>query len=701
MLPAPALLFRVIAGVLVGAAAWPALHAVLPRLPELVRFLLGWWLFTFGPGIAVSGRLTADLDPLRRTIIALGVGSAASAVLIDLLGRLHLVPLFPYAAAAMMGAGLACWSAFAPAIDPERPPSRDASNALRRTGRRGQLRTERGDLIAAAALLVLAAGIGAIVFWQRMSITGDGILLFGDYDTADLSWYAAVASEASHTVPPTASYYAGHQLNAAYYAHLVLAMVNRFCDVPILSMFFRYGWPTFDAVVALSAFVLVRSVASRAVAVLAVVFILLGSDFSYLAAWFLPHAAVDWDYLLWPTNFLSPTMQVLHFATWSPSLPVFFTALVTIVLGLQTRSRGWLVLSAMLIGVLFQFKPFCYVVLMGALCASALFSGGDWTARRRYIETVALTIVFTLPFLWSAATLDPADRRTRLVIDFFLLPKRMLIKIDLTEAFARAASRLAVWPPLETPIFLLMATIVFLLVGIGVRWLGIPAVWRAIRRPRGPDAASWRLLGWGVVSGIAIPFVLTTSPYVDTLQFYLTGLYLLWVFTAATLVAWTRRRPLAGGIVMAVAVVLSLPSSLHYLDRKLTDRQREPRVGLTRSEVAIANQLRATDPEKTVILHDRPLTPSLTAIVAARRIVLGWDVRYSAVGGEGRLREVNRFYSSADGDPAAAAQILGKYQITHVIVRSPDDRVHPDILAGLRLILKFPDVALYEVPQGS
>ena len=169
MLPVPALLLRVIAGVLVGAAAWPALHAVLPRLPELIRFLLGWWIFTFGPGLAVSGRLTADLDPLRRTIIALGVGSAASAVLIDLLGRLHLIPLFPYAAAAMMGAGLACWSAFAPAIGPELPPSRDAGNALRRTGRRGRLRTERGDLMAAAALLLLAAGIGAIVFSQRMA----------------------------------------------------------------------------------------------------------------------------------------------------------------------------------------------------------------------------------------------------------------------------------------------------------------------------------------------------------------------------------------------------------------------------------------------------------------------------------------------------------------------------------------------------
>ena len=680
MLPAPALVSRVIAGVLVGAAAWPALHAALPWVPEPIRFLLGWGIFTCGPGIAVSGYFTRDLDPLRRTIIALGVGSAAAAALVDLLGRAHLVPLFPFAAAAMLGGGLACWTIGGPTPRP---------------------RTERADVIAAAGLLFLAAGVGAIVFWQRLAITPDGILLFGDYDTADLSWYAAVAAEASHTVPPTASYYSGHQLNAAYYAHLVLAMVHRFCDVPILSMFFRYGWPTFDALVALTAFALVRSLASRGVAALAVVFILVGSDFSYLAAWFLPHAAIDWDYLLWPTNFLSPTMQVLHFATWSPSLPVFFTALVAIVRGLQTGSRGWLVVSAMLVAVLFQFKPFCYVVLMGALGASAVFAGGDWPARRRYVETVGLTILFTLPFLWGAATMDPADRRTRLVIDFFLLPKRMLIKIDLTDAFAHASSRLAVWPALETPIFLLMATVVFFLVGIGVRWLGTPAVWRAIQGQAGPDAASWRLLGWGVVSGIAIPFVLTTSPYVDTLQFYLTGLYLLWVFTAVTLVTWARARPAAGGIAIAAALALSLPSSLHYLDRKLTDRQREPRVGLTRSEVAIANQLQTTDPEKTVILHDRPLTPSLTAIVAARRIVLGWDVRYSAVGGEGRLREVNRFYSSADGDPDAAAQILSRYHITHVIVRSPDDRVHPDILAKLRLILKFPDVALYEVPQGS
>ena len=162
-----------------------------------------------------------------------------------------------------------------------------------------------------------------------------GVVLYGDYDSADLGYYASEAAEASHTVPPMAAYYSGHRLNAAYYPHLVLGMVHRFAAVPVLSMYYRYAWPTFLSLTALTAFMLVRLLASSGVALLAVVLILVGSDFSYLAAWLLPHAAVDWDYLLWPTNFLSPTMQVLQFSTWTPSMPVFFTVLFAIVRGIQ------------------------------------------------------------------------------------------------------------------------------------------------------------------------------------------------------------------------------------------------------------------------------------------------------------------------------------------------------------------------------
>src|SRR5262249_33395422 len=483
-----------------------------------------------------------------------------------------------------------------------------------------------------------------------------------------------------------------------YYAHLIAAMVHRFWGLPVLSFFSRYAWPTYVSLTAATAFVLVRLLASRSVAALAVVFLLIGSDFSYLAAWFLPHAAVDWDYLLWPTNFLSPTMQVMHFSTWSPSLPVYLAALFAIVRAVQTQAWGWVALAGFLIGILFEFKPFAWVVLMGGLGASMIFAGGDRPARRRFAATIGAGVLCSLPFVWGAATLDPADRRTQLVIDFFMLPKRMLIKIDLTREFLREARRLAPVPSLRTPIFVLLATIVFLLVGIGVRWLGVPAMWRAIRAQGGGDAAGGRLLAWTVVAGIAVPVVLTTTPYVAPLRFYLAGLCVLWILAAYALVAFARPHSTAGAIAIAAALVAAFPSSGHYLAWKWTEHTRAPRVSLTGPEVVVAEHLRAFDPETTVVLHDRPLSPSLTAILAARRIVLGWDVRYSAVGGEERLRDVNRFSSSAGGDAAAALDVLRKYHVTHVIVRPKDDHVHPDVVATLKPILEQPGVVLYGVP---
>jgi len=483
----------------------------------------------------------------------------------------------------------------------------------------------------------------------------------------------------------------------------VFAMIHRFAAVPVLSMYFGYAWPTFLVLSALVGFVLVRALAPAAVAVLAVALVIAASDLSYLAAWYLPSVTGSgaWDYILWPTNFLSPTMQILFFNTWGLSLPLFFTVLYSIVRGLQTRARGWIVVSAFLLAILFEFKPFAYVVLMAALGAGTVFSGRDRLARLHFVATAVLGVVFTVPFLIAAFTLDPEDRRTRLVIEFFPLVKRMLIKLGLEDALPDAVGAIVPWAPARIPLVLLLATIAFLAIGVGVRWIGAPGVWRAIRRqPVGNvgDAASWSLLGWSVVAGLAIPFVLATDPYVDTLNFYVTGLYVMWIFAALAMVSFARMHRLAGAIAVAVAIALAMPSSLHYLERRWTDRSRPPRVDLSGPEIRIAEYLRnKTDPETTVVLHDRPLSPSLTTIVGERRIVLGWDVTYSAVGGQDRLRDVNRFYASADGNPEGAWETVTRYQVTHVIVRD-DDRIHPTILARLHLLMQFPGAALYSVP---
>jgi hypothetical protein len=70
------------------------------------------------------------------------------------------------------------------------------------------------------------------------------------------------------------------------------------------------------------------------------------------------------------------------------------------------------------------------------------------------------------------------------------------------------------------------------------------------------------------------------------------------------------------------------------------------------------------------------------------------------VGGQDRLRDVNRFFSSVDGNPDAAFETLGRYHVTHVIVRD-DDRVHPSVLARLHMLMQFPGATLYSVPAAA
>lgn len=691
-------------GAVIGVFSWPALRIVLPVVPELVRFALAWLLFTFGPGIVLVSRLTRDLDRLTGALIALGAGSAATPVLVDLLGYAGRVELFPYLAAACSGAGLALWW------------RRPAANPV-----------PTKDVVACAALVALCVVCGVLVFGNRFATTPAGLMLYGDYDSADLAYYAAEASEATHTVPPTASYYSGHKLNAAYYPHLVLAMIHRFADVPIMPIYFHYAWPAFLALGALVGYVMVRLLAPWTVALLSMALVVTASDFSYLAAWLLPHENVDWDFVLWPTNFLSPTMHVLHFNTWGPSMPVFLAGLFAAVRGLQTRSRGWLVLSAFLIAVLFEFKPFAYIVVMAALAAAAMFSG-DWAARRWFAATVGVTLVFTLPLILDILALDPSDRRSQLVIDFFLLPKRMLIKLGLVETFDALAARVMPIEALRTPLILTVATVIFLVIGTGIRWFGAPGVWRAIKglppsrdvqshfgeavppsrdpQPRfgeagvGADVPAWRLLAWCVVAGLGIPFVLTTQPYVDTINFYLTGLYVMWVFTAAALVRFAQRHGTLGRVAAVLAVLAVLPSSVHFWVRKWNDATRPPRASISHGELVVAQYLKNTDPEQTVLLHDRPLNPSVMTVISERRIVLGWDVRYSAVGGEDRLNDVNSFYASADGDAEAAFEILRRYNVTHVLIRREGNRVHPAVLERLTLLMRSGEVSLYAVPDS-
>ena len=426
-------------------------------------------------------------------------------------------------------------------------------------------------------------------------------------------------------------------------------------------------------------------------ALLAVVLLLVAGDFSYLAAWALPHTNINWDYVLWPTNFLSPTMEVLHFNSWTPSLPIFFTVLWVVAYGFQTRQRRWALLSALLLGVLFQFKPFAFLVLAAALERVVRL-------RRARLERS--------PAVRHRARARRACSRCRSSTDRFAcmpiaapsfawttscFPNACSSSLNLVEAFRRRFGRPMVVAGGD---------------GAVLRRRARHPLDRPSRASGGPQgardrriAATWRLLGWGVVAGIAIPFVIVTEPYNDTLQFYQVGLYLLWIFTAAALMS--LRAP-------GTARPVSLPSRSRLRCRcprrfttsrgSGTTHERPALVRIDRNGDRDRRRICASrDPQTTVVLNNRPLEPSLLAVLSERRVVLAWG-RY-AVGSRERLREVEAFYGGTR-TLENTLNILRKHSVTHVVVHPERDRVPAEVLAMLRLVMGDAAVQLYEVPDG-
>jgi hypothetical protein len=83
-------------------------------------------------------------------------------------------------------------------------------------------------------------------------------------------------------------------------------------------------------------------------------------------------------------------------------------------------------------------------------------------------------------------------------------------------------------------------------------------------------------------------------------------------------------------------------------------------------------------------------------VVSERRVVLAWG-RYAVGSGE-RLGEVNAFYGSTR-TLENTLNILRKHRVTHVVVHPGRDRVSPDVLSRLALVMGDEDVKLYEVPD--
>jgi hypothetical protein len=505
------------------------------------------------------------------------------------------------------------------------------------------------------------------------------------------------AELANHRLPPESPFYAGHALAYSYYPQLVLAMVYRYGGVPLVELYFRYAWPIFIAMAGLATLLCVSRLASARVGVIAALLLVLGSDLSYVFALFFRHAP-DWDDLLWSNNLLTPGAEMLMFNPWAPALCVMFTGMWSFaragdLLGGEAGDGGLRerVLAALCFGTLVQFKPFAFAAVMAGLAALLLQERGDLPRARSVAAVAAGTLLVSSPYLmwiWQ----HYRDSQSVLAPGFgyaSVLNVHVPSQLGIAEKLSSVSAALGSGFGWIVPV---LAGVLFLGAGLGVRLLGLPALLRTLR---GDGSEAWRLLAWIVVAGAASPLVIVTRPYHQTFQVFHLSLYVLWLFVAREVVETAGRQRPRQIATVALVLVCAMPATIHYLQVKWRDRAYSfARVGA--DERKVVERLRTEDPSKTILLTHYPDRPSMIQILAARRSVLAW-ARYARDTAPLQA-EIDWFFRSSGAPPEDAWWFLARSGATHVLETVGVDRINPVVLAALTPVVQTDSLRLYEVP---
>ncbi len=158
------------------------------------------------------------------------------------------------------------------------------------------------------------------------------------------------------------------------------------------------------------------------------------------------------------------------------------------------------------------------------------------------------------------------------------------------------------------------------------------------------------------VAALAAATFLVSVPYHENTQIHQFALFLLTMFAARGLTSWRAPRPRFVATLVVVAV--AIPSTIQYLHRKWHDHE-HPLAEISQAEMTLASLLRGTDPNRTVILHDRPNDPTLLGILAERRSVVAWAgyVR----GNEARREDVESFsLPRTPHEPSGSCALTGR-----------------------------------------
>jgi len=520
-------------------------------------FLIAVVLLAYVPGKLLLGLLRRTLTPLEDATLACFLGLIVSGFvywLITFGHQSHLYFIWPVGTGAVF-----IWL-----------QSRSTRSLLRQSANIELSNKESAKPAFDRSLLVFAGivALGVIalaflpIYYTNLTSRADGTMRV--YPVPDVLFHVALANELTHTIPPQAPHFAGHGLAYHYAMDLVVAMVANTTGLSTVDLTVRFV-PTLLLVLSmLSVFCFSRNwLASGYFGALVVFLVFFGEDLSFIPGLLLGEN-VDWS-----LSYFSVPPAVFPLFYTNPILPavgLLFAGLLCLRRYLSEAGGTWLFVTSLLFAALVEVKIFTAAQLMASL---------------------GLAAVVYLLFFRNTALIKigvcTATLATPLVCSVFFQNKsaaNMVTKFapGLYISQAMEAIGMKDWST-GWIAFAGIALPIYLIGSLGLRVIGLPALFNAIFRPN-PTSALRFVLGVFVVIGILIALMFSITPAGWTFKynpisgtFLIQSKYVAWIFAVEVLQSlyrWAVGRNVSSALVatgiMAIAAGVSVPSTLqHFL----------------------------------------------------------------------------------------------------------------------------------------
>ncbi len=487
---------------------------------------------------------------------------------------------------------------------------------------------------AALPLAVLVA-LFAITQYRVNRVDSSGAFLLDVGEHVDTALHVGLSFELVAGYPPQVPGFAGVPMHYHVASHLVRAAAARWAGVHPYDAMSRFDITLW----ALALVLALRAAAAAAglgrAAVAAAGFVPLASDLSFVPG--LLRGAEWWGQRL-GGNFLEPVFFANSIA---PAVAIALAAIVALARAERSEGRGYLALAAALaVGAGF-FKVFTGAQLVLALGLSWLLGRGR---SRLLVVLVPAALALVALALQARAPAGVAG-----------------VSVSLAP-FAAAAPALAAFGfPAPQGVGYLLAGLAWLALSLGLRVIGLPRAWQALREGGGAACALavLALSGWP----LAMLLRITADPAFDESTYFLQASGVcLWLFAVPVLGAWARRSWLPVAVLVAV---LALPATLEFVARKAAQRGQP----IAPAAVAAMAALRAAScPGDVVITRPLPSFVPLPVVLAGRRVAFSnylsyWQQFVSPEALAERNRLVRSFFRSLTPSEglAAAAALDGRF----------------------------------------